>query len=536
MLGLILGLRGNQLAHFFHDDAFFYIKTAQNLADGYGSTFDRLSRTNGYHPLWLLILCAAATLKPLIGFGGLRWVMFLHAILVVGACHQLAGFVRQLGGSPTVQGAATAATLAVSGASDIGLESALLLLVAWTYLSLLAKALLSRRMSAGTAAGIAIFAALVALARTDAVLLIETVSLLVWFENRRRRRTSLLAGALPAFAALVAFFAFRSFNQVYFGHPDTISSHLKIGWPGTFATGWFLGSLLGIKVRMICCAFVAILAVAHSATAIQRQHRGLRIGIGLFILGYLAILVLFARGGIASWYFALPLSLSFVSLSLVASERLARASHRFHRFCPIVVFILWVFSSCVYLAPRLWATHRLPQVRLGQWLKANTAEDRAIFQIDGTGFVAYFSERDVIDGDGLANSWDYQAVLRSGRLLSYLQATKTTWVVSHTPPDSAGVISIDVPVDWVSTYRLARIPASSAVFADIPYRVFPLSGLLAGATTDRAPESRASFREGQPSQIDPKLGPDNPVVPPTKSRPGLARPHDSSSGVKSPGW
>lgn len=37
------------------DDALFYPKIASNLVDGYGSTFDRLQPTNGYHPLWILI-------------------------------------------------------------------------------------------------------------------------------------------------------------------------------------------------------------------------------------------------------------------------------------------------------------------------------------------------------------------------------------------------------------------------------------------------------------------------------------------------
>lgn len=38
------------------DDAFYYFKTAQNNVNGYGSTFDGLNLTNGYHPLWMLCL------------------------------------------------------------------------------------------------------------------------------------------------------------------------------------------------------------------------------------------------------------------------------------------------------------------------------------------------------------------------------------------------------------------------------------------------------------------------------------------------
>ncbi len=41
----------------YGDDAFYYFQIAKNLADGHFSTFDGgITRTNGYHPLWLLLL------------------------------------------------------------------------------------------------------------------------------------------------------------------------------------------------------------------------------------------------------------------------------------------------------------------------------------------------------------------------------------------------------------------------------------------------------------------------------------------------
>jgi phosphoribosylformimino-5-aminoimidazole carboxamide ribotide isomerase len=44
------------------DDSFYYFKVAQNVVDGYGSTFDRIHPTNGYHPLWLGVLLPVASL------------------------------------------------------------------------------------------------------------------------------------------------------------------------------------------------------------------------------------------------------------------------------------------------------------------------------------------------------------------------------------------------------------------------------------------------------------------------------------------
>ena len=38
------------------DDSLFTFEVARNLAHGFGSSFDRSEPTNGYHPLWMLLL------------------------------------------------------------------------------------------------------------------------------------------------------------------------------------------------------------------------------------------------------------------------------------------------------------------------------------------------------------------------------------------------------------------------------------------------------------------------------------------------
>ncbi|MCU0372519.1 MAG: hypothetical protein MUE56_04680, partial [Ignavibacteria bacterium] len=43
----------NIALNFAHEDSFYYLKIAKNFSEGYFSTFDKVSRTNGYHPLYL---------------------------------------------------------------------------------------------------------------------------------------------------------------------------------------------------------------------------------------------------------------------------------------------------------------------------------------------------------------------------------------------------------------------------------------------------------------------------------------------------
>lgn len=51
-------LSGKSWMIFFEDDFYYYLKVAQNLAHGSGSTFNGIVATNGYHPLWMLLLTA----------------------------------------------------------------------------------------------------------------------------------------------------------------------------------------------------------------------------------------------------------------------------------------------------------------------------------------------------------------------------------------------------------------------------------------------------------------------------------------------
>lgn len=64
---------------FIRDDAYYYFKVAQNIAEGHGSTFDGINPTNGYHPLWLL-LCI-----PIFALARFDLILPLRILLLVQA-------------------------------------------------------------------------------------------------------------------------------------------------------------------------------------------------------------------------------------------------------------------------------------------------------------------------------------------------------------------------------------------------------------------------------------------------------------------
>lgn len=54
----------NLIRWFSTDDGFFYFKVAQNVANGQGFTFDGINRTNGFHPLWMVVCIAVYKVVP----------------------------------------------------------------------------------------------------------------------------------------------------------------------------------------------------------------------------------------------------------------------------------------------------------------------------------------------------------------------------------------------------------------------------------------------------------------------------------------
>ncbi len=64
------------------DDFFYYLKIAQNFAHRAGSTFNGIVPTNGYHPLWFLILSVLSrfTDSPRIILGFVAASAFLASV------------------------------------------------------------------------------------------------------------------------------------------------------------------------------------------------------------------------------------------------------------------------------------------------------------------------------------------------------------------------------------------------------------------------------------------------------------------------
>jgi hypothetical protein len=335
------------------DDAYYYFTIARNLARGLGPTFDGLSPTNGFHPLWQILLVplfrlfasdlwtpvrAALTLSSLFDL--------LSALLVYRCLVRLATPRRALVGVALWLFSPFTFLLALRGMEAS--VSTLLVLVVFGLLCPRAGEPLSPRPGRAVAIGLALGAC--GLARTDNLPAVGAALLVAswwgpgrsWATRARLRWLSLCTAVVALVTAPWFLWNLRRFGSVLqvsgkvkFLARDHFYGSLPWGWdsvpqavstvvpmtlspllsPLRFVGGREFGSPLPPVPVAVAMAFLLV--------GLLRARRGKLFGeLGrapVFLLGYLGAHVLlfgFLWRTYASWY-ALP---SFAALTILAAH------------------------------------------------------------------------------------------------------------------------------------------------------------------------------------------------------------------------
>lgn len=224
---------GLLLDHFLNDDAFLYLQVARNIADHGRVTFDGGSTTTGIQPLWTLLLTALAAViddrEELV-----RAVLLLSVGFNVAAGLLLARASAALCGAPAAAGftaALWAGYMLVGRPALLGMESGL---VALTFAGLLAFIVLRPPPAVprwGWRIAVAALGAGVFLSRTDSVLLLAPLGILVVLLHREsagRWRPALWNGALAAGVCFVLVAPYLAFNLGVSGALMPVSGSVKM--------------------------------------------------------------------------------------------------------------------------------------------------------------------------------------------------------------------------------------------------------------------------------------------------------------------
>jgi len=431
--GLKVASPGQELICLFHDDAFYYLQTARNFAAGHGSSFDGLHRTNGYHPLWFLLLTAVTSLIR-DDTALLRAVLLLQIGLVSAAAALLWRLLRRAHGA-TAGATGVALVLGLPGTPTslaMGMEGAALLvcLVAlWDVWSARPEAAGGREDRAGYALLGALCSA-AALARLEAFVLVPAV---VLAERRRFRKHP---AEVVSFLAIpiATLMLYVGINLALFGAPLPISGAVKaaagttagwrkldglleLPWPGLASLTQRMAPGPGHLVQGL--ALLAAVACAFLA-GLGTRARWILCAFALWLLSDVLLM-----GSVEPWN-GVPLLLAVVLGAAVAAERWPRAARVLVAILACAVAVRVAGSSAAgqgsYAPYRLAAAH---------WIRENVPADARVGSWNA-GTLGFAARRPVVNLDGLVNDRRYAVeVLRDHRLEPYLRRERIGWIADQ---------------------------------------------------------------------------------------------------------
>ena len=440
------------IAGLYYDDGFYYLQIARHLAAGSGSTFDGLHPTNGYHPLWLLILVPLAWLfEP----DRLLLVSFALQVLAAGATAVLVYRIARLLATPV------AALLAVTvwvriqctywmswAGMEYGLQALVVVALIYVYL---ARGTGGEAPTLRSTATLGALACLAFLARLDNVLLGALVGFaLVWRGGRGIAWRTLVTFFAPMGLAAAVY---GGLNLWIFDQPGPVSAGVKEVWseehleqdPRYLEHGWLAAKapyLLwplshlsrSYALSLLLGAFGGVAWVAFTAS---REVGRLWPLAAFSVLQYLAYAALYHGGfSFQPWYFvAQPLVVALAAAT--ACEWVWRRAGAVAPWGPRlrpwgVALALAVLAASTALNivrrhQRLSLYSAEPLYAAAGWSRANLPAG-AIVGAWNSGILAFFSDRSVVNLDGLVNSRDYFLVGRHD-LCAYFEQTGIRYLV-----------------------------------------------------------------------------------------------------------
>ena len=422
----------------FEDDAFYYLGVARNLAHGHGSTFTGLVETNGYHPLWMLLLIPLAWLFDRPG-ELLLAVGVLQCLLWTAAVHQALQIGRLVGSWVSAAGALAAyAVLAVltGHLAFDGMESAVLL----PLLLLAVRLVVSADARPGSDLRVGLVLAAVCLARLDAIAAAVPLGLVCVGRDRPDRSVALRRTGLVAAPPALALGLYAIVDVVVFGVALPVSGAAKLlGAPfvNTAPVRQFLqaGDFDG---RPLWFGAVALALVAGAVVATTRgppvdDARRRLLACTLALVGGEAILLIqltFATSyRVWPWYHYQLVVFSFGALLLVLRAAADHSEVLARRACQVLVVGLLVVTCLVTL--RSEAPDYAASPPAAEFVRRELPEDTVLAMGDRAGIFGFLADRRLLHVEGLTGDVDLLRAIADHRIVDAMTDAGVDYYVHY---------------------------------------------------------------------------------------------------------
>lgn len=503
----------SQLVNLVPDDACFYPRIAQNYLLGHGVTFDGVNVTTGFHPAWFIALVASIKATSIFLPSILQDGHLLFRVSILATClvNMLLGLVtyRLLCGRDQKQAPLCMALVLLIAARLLGygimMETHLLilflglLLLAAEYFAYTAQ---SNRPRTGAAIALFATSALVPLARIDFAVVAVLIAVLIFAfsfhgDNKAAERNLsvwIICGSCAGIALNLLF------NFCISGQLFSTSAYLKNYGPNLDLVSQLAINAQRARTWVGLLDYAALLILVVSACLGIQKGRGpgrqrlVRLTFFCAATFSLLFLHLLKNNLPAPWYYW-PFRYflfvgAFVGLLSVANRVPARRNNG-----PpyLTAGFSYLFALLVVLYTAQSLRSRFDGVRtdsghtavyeFSKDVAACVPKNSFAFCEDFSGFISLFSQRRIINGDGLVNSPEYiSGYLTKGKVWDYLKVQKVPYYI---------VSRMDIGAFRQKCREPVFLDSVKPFFLDIPPSVIPLSNnkLLKcrpGARKDRA--------------------------------------------------
>lgn len=427
------------------DDAFYYIAPAWNFANHGVSTFDGIHVTNGYQPLWFLVLSVFALFTP-------YKEMFPQVALGVSFALSALAFIPILRIGRLVRSAhftliAAALWSLMSFASPFysnGMENNLHALLIWLAIAeLVALESDSRR----PIVYIAVFAAAIVWTRLDSVVFVVVMfAVLIHIRRREALRAGVIATALIAPIPAVLYLLGGTILPISTIAKMTVFTYAEwfrvIEDTTTFwrLLLWHMPHVAPVALQPVqLAAFAVAIVILVKARYQHRIVAGLAVAL---VATCLAILISSGEYHRALTWYRSPAYVSWivvVSLAVAAVIRRSVVRSRVVSIGVLGIAAALIIASYPAHLSRLNYYHTLMS---GSAVEAITTEARIIRETTpldtriaswDCGNLGWYSERKTINLDGLANNADYynRVLIGNTQLLDYLRENDVSYVIGY---------------------------------------------------------------------------------------------------------
>ncbi len=280
---------------------------------------------------------------------------------------------------------------------------------------------------------------LTVLARLDAVFVATALAFYLTFDIfRDRTDTSVKIKRLVLIGAgsTLVLTPYILYNLIATGSIMPISGALKSTFPRISTSGYGLSRLSGRDWGKISAA--ALYLVWYFRSGRERGHRereyfrGAVSILGIAVLLHSLHTALFMKWAVFRWHFITYSVLGTFVLSEPIEFILRNFLRRFSKIAWSATLLVLLVTGALIIKGKLYRPYdwTVQNYEASLWTKNNTGPDD-IFAMKDAGIFGFFSERQVINLDGVVNNIQFQKVLKEGRLDEYLGGCNVQYIAQH---------------------------------------------------------------------------------------------------------